>query len=242
MTIDRTRRPGAGSRRSLALTALVVLGLGVALGACEPKQDGGSAAVMLDVRCLDLQSAQDRAQEAGIPRSSSRDATGRDRKQVWDRNWVVVEQTPAAGAPVGDAEVVFSVVKDDEPNTCTAPTTTTAPFTTTPTTTVPTTTAVPTTTTTTTTPAPAPPTTAAPPPPPAQAAPTTARPAPPPPAAAPACANGTYVNVDGETVCSPQSGPTPPPGATAQCKDGTWSSSRNRQGTCSSHGGVARWL
>ncbi|MDP9145387.1 MAG: DUF3761 domain-containing protein [Actinomycetota bacterium] len=34
----------------------------------------------------------------------------------------------------------------------------------------------------------------------------------------------------------------PPRGATAQCRDGTFSFSRSRRGTCSHHGGVARWL
>lgn len=34
----------------------------------------------------------------------------------------------------------------------------------------------------------------------------------------------------------------PPPGATAVCRDGTYSFSQNRSGTCSYHGGVARWL
>lgn len=34
----------------------------------------------------------------------------------------------------------------------------------------------------------------------------------------------------------------PPPGATAQCRDGTYSFSQHHSGTCSHHGGVARWL
>jgi Protein of unknown function (DUF3761) len=34
----------------------------------------------------------------------------------------------------------------------------------------------------------------------------------------------------------------PPPGATARCRDGTYSYSQHRSGTCSHHGGVARWL
>ena len=33
-----------------------------------------------------------------------------------------------------------------------------------------------------------------------------------------------------------------PPGATAQCRDGTYSFSLHHSGTCSHHGGVARWL
>ncbi len=34
----------------------------------------------------------------------------------------------------------------------------------------------------------------------------------------------------------------PPEGATAHCRDGTFSFSHTRQGTCSQHGGVAEWL
>src|SRR6184192_3866769 len=33
-----------------------------------------------------------------------------------------------------------------------------------------------------------------------------------------------------------------PPGATARCRDGTYSYSQHRSGTCSHHGGVAAWL
>jgi hypothetical protein len=33
-----------------------------------------------------------------------------------------------------------------------------------------------------------------------------------------------------------------PAGATAQCRDGSYSFSQNHRGTCSHHGGVARWL
>ena len=35
---------------------------------------------------------------------------------------------------------------------------------------------------------------------------------------------------------------SPPPGATARCRDGTFSFSKHRSGTCSHHGGVAAWL
>lgn len=53
-----------------------------------------------------------------------------------------------------------------------------------------------------------------------------------------------YVNSRGEWVPSPVRTPNgqPPNGASAQCRDGTFSFSRSRQGTCSHHGGVARWL
>jgi hypothetical protein len=61
-----------------------------------------------------------------------------------------------------------------------------------------------------------------------------------------------------KTTSNPTPTPTPPGGSmtcsgsvpssvscgtpTAQCKDGTWSCSQNRSGTCSSHGGVSCWV
>lgn len=51
-----------------------------------------------------------------------------------------------------------------------------------------------------------------------------------------------YTNSRGERVQSPTHYNSAPPGATALCKDGTYSYSRSRRGTCSHHGGVARWL
>jgi hypothetical protein len=54
--------------------------------------------------------------------------------------------------------------------------------------------------------------------------------------------NGTYVNSKGQTVPRPENCSTAPKGATAQCRDGTYSFSKNRRGTCSHHGGVAKWL
>jgi hypothetical protein len=55
--------------------------------------------------------------------------------------------------------------------------------------------------------------------------------------------NNHYTNVDGQSVHSPAySSDGTPAGATAQCVDGTYSFSTHRQGTCSHHGGVAKWL
>jgi len=54
--------------------------------------------------------------------------------------------------------------------------------------------------------------------------------------------NGTYVNSRGQTVPRPENCSGPPVGATAQCRDGTYSFSQSHRGTCSHHGGVARWL
>src|SRR5438309_6018529 len=39
-----------------------------------------------------------------------------------------------------------------------------------------------------------------------------------------------------------QEPPAAPVGATARCRDGTYSFSKHRSGTCSHHGGVASWL
>jgi hypothetical protein len=54
--------------------------------------------------------------------------------------------------------------------------------------------------------------------------------------------NGTYVNSQGQTVQRPENCSEPPAGATAQCRDGSYSFSKSRRGTCSRHGGVAKWL
>lgn len=51
----------------------------------------------------------------------------------------------------------------------------------------------------------------------------------------------SYVNVDGIRVRSPVFSETKPEGASARCRDGSYSFSLHRQGTCSHHGGVAEW-
>lgn len=51
-----------------------------------------------------------------------------------------------------------------------------------------------------------------------------------------------YTNSKGEKVQSPTKYNTAPEGASALCRDGTYSFSRSRRGTCSHHGGVAKWL
>jgi len=71
-----------------------------------------STAVMPNVVCMDLQAAQDTIQAAGVFYSTSVDATGQGRAQVWDRNWVVVDQTPSVGALIGEGDPVLSVLKE----------------------------------------------------------------------------------------------------------------------------------
>ena len=74
--------------------------------------------LMPDVVCFGLQDAQDEIQDRGVFFSKSVDATGDGRRQLFDRNWIVVSQTPSPGTPIGENEAVLSVVKKDEPNDC----------------------------------------------------------------------------------------------------------------------------
>lgn len=70
------------------------------------------------VVCKNLQAAQDTIQTAGVFYSRSKDATGTGRKQILDRNWIVVAQTPEPGIPIREGDAVLSVVKVTEPNPC----------------------------------------------------------------------------------------------------------------------------
>lgn len=53
-----------------------------------------------------------------------------------------------------------------------------------------------------------------------------------------------YTNSVGNQVHSPSytEDNSIPVGASARCRDGTYSFSQSRRGTCSYHGGVAQWL
>jgi hypothetical protein len=53
------------------------------------------------------------------------------------------------------------------------------------------------------------------------------------------CGADYYRNSSGDCVHRPSSDPT---GATALCVDGSYSYSEHASGTCSHHGGVARWI
>ncbi|SFP63897.1 DUF3761 domain-containing protein [Frateuria terrea] len=56
--------------------------------------------------------------------------------------------------------------------------------------------------------------------------------------------SGSYTNSAGVRIHSPAHTDTgtAPAGASAQCRDGSYSFSQSHRGTCSHHGGVARWL
>jgi uncharacterized protein YgiM (DUF1202 family) len=60
--------------------------------------------------------------------------------------------------------------------------------------------------------------------------------------ASPPASGRSYVNVDGVRVPSPVFSETRPAGASARCRDGSYSFSQHRRGTCSWHGGVAQWF
>ena len=53
---------------------------------------------------------------------------------------------------------------------------------------------------------------------------------------------GYYRSVNGNQVHRPVFMNHAPAGASAKCRDGSWSFSQNRRGTCSHHGGVDSWL
>jgi hypothetical protein len=74
--------------------------------------------LMPPVVCMNLQTAQNLIQDAGVFFSRSEDATGAGRAQINDSNWIVVDQIPGVGVPIEEGDAVLSVVKIDEPNNC----------------------------------------------------------------------------------------------------------------------------
>ncbi len=71
--------------------------------------------LMPNVLCMTLQEAQDEIQDHGVFFSRSEDATGQNRMQLMDSNWLVVGQSPAVGSPIGEGDAVLRVVKIGEP-------------------------------------------------------------------------------------------------------------------------------
>ena len=54
--------------------------------------------------------------------------------------------------------------------------------------------------------------------------------------------SGTKHHKSRHRAASTEKSATAPAGATAQCRDGSYSFSQHRRGTCSHHGGVAHWI
>ncbi|MCX5045528.1 hypothetical protein OG921_20390 [Aldersonia sp. NBC_00410] len=86
--------------------------------AAVPVAAPAASALMPAVVCMNLQSAQDTIQAAGVFYSRSEDATGAGRMQISDRNWVVVGQRPDPGTPIGEGDAMLSVVKIGERGDC----------------------------------------------------------------------------------------------------------------------------
>lgn len=109
----------AAPAASSAPSSSVVVVPSATLPAASPAPASGPTLVpMPDVLCMNLQDAQDLIQENGVFFSRSADASGKGRNQIVDSNWVVVGQTPAVGALIGEGDAVLSVVKIGEPSPC----------------------------------------------------------------------------------------------------------------------------
>lgn len=80
-----------------------------------PTEPPAVEALMPNVVCMNLQDAQDLIQEAGVFFSRSVDASGDDRNQWIDSNWLVLSQEPEPGTPIEELEALLAVVKYGEP-------------------------------------------------------------------------------------------------------------------------------
>ncbi|MCG7528476.1 hypothetical protein MHW47_29050 [Streptomyces sp. OfavH-34-F] len=85
-------------------------------GTVRPADDEPGAKVSVpDFVGMGLQSAQDAAQAKGLYSLTSHDSLGRDRMQVFDRNWKVCFQNVRAGKSVArTTELDFGAVKTEE--------------------------------------------------------------------------------------------------------------------------------
>ncbi|MDN3356302.1 PASTA domain-containing protein [Actinomadura sp. DC4] len=99
--------------RTIALTTLAALAL-TGCGAAAPSSPQASTPARPRVRLIKVpavvgrnhQLAQNTMQAAGLYNLREKDATGRGRLLIWDRNWVVVRQSPPAGRRVRPDTVI----------------------------------------------------------------------------------------------------------------------------------------
>lgn len=83
--------------------------------ATEPEAEAEpETAALPDLVGQNLQAAQDEAQAAGFYALDDQDASGQNRLQVLDRNWIVCSQEPAPGTHPTDTPVTLHAVKDGE--------------------------------------------------------------------------------------------------------------------------------
>jgi beta-lactam-binding protein with PASTA domain len=109
-TVD-SQTPAGGTSASTGTT--------VTLKVRRPTDAGGTTSVtrgvIPDVTCMNLQDAQDTLQSAGFLNLASVDGLGQGRQQILDRDWLVTNQSRAAGSrPKLLARIVLTAVKYGE--------------------------------------------------------------------------------------------------------------------------------
>ena len=70
--------------------------------------------IMPNVICLTLQKAQDLIQDQGVFFSRSEYATGQNRNQLVDSNWIVIEQKLKPVEQFSEGDAVLQVLKEVE--------------------------------------------------------------------------------------------------------------------------------
>ena len=123
-------RKAAKVSATSGVAAIIVLGLVFEITA-DPTEEGdriptptdesttrATPALMPKVVCMSLTDAQDDIQTTGVFFSRSFDATGQDRSQVRDSNWLVVSQDPAPGVPITGGSSNLGAVKYGEQKSC----------------------------------------------------------------------------------------------------------------------------
>lgn len=112
--VVRVQEPAVGAKVAAATRITLRVGKPTDLASTAATITG----VVPNVVCRDLQSAQDALQDAGFYVLSSRDGTGKGRRQLIDRNWVVTAQSATAGTrPRLSTRITLTVVKSGEPTT-----------------------------------------------------------------------------------------------------------------------------
>jgi hypothetical protein len=96
------------------------LGKAITLKVRKPTDGKGSqtvqAGVMPDVKCKDLQDAQDAIKQAGFHVVVAEDASGKKRSTFFARDWIVVAQSEAPGStPTAFQKITLRVIGYGEP-------------------------------------------------------------------------------------------------------------------------------
>jgi hypothetical protein len=107
---DETKSQDGDLQTTTSSTATTTTTASTTTTTAPPATSGTTAAAakitVPNVVGKDLQLAQDTMQAAGLYHLASHDSTGQARLQVLDRNWVVTDQTPAAGSKVAADQLI----------------------------------------------------------------------------------------------------------------------------------------